>query len=88
MAIKEQVDLVLSTLSFFEPMSLERIIFDFDEKKVLAMKDFSNVDLENILKQLLKEKKIKKIKKGSKVEYQRIHPKRGWRKIFDRIFSL
>ena len=41
MVNKDKVNLVLETLSFFEPMSLEKIILDFDKTKIEKMKDFT-----------------------------------------------
>ena len=49
---KERVNLVLETLSFFEPMSLDKIILDFDKSVIEKMPDFTSDELEKILKYL------------------------------------
>lgn len=80
---KEQVDLVLETLSFFEPMSLEKIIFDFDKDKIEKMKDFSKDDLEAILEHLVKKKKVKVLNLEKGNQYIKIQKKAsGLKKLF------
>ena len=80
-------NLLLSTLSFYEPMTLEKIILDFDANEIKKYPHLEANDLKKILVTLQKKKKIKKIKiaigKGSEDAWIKIYPSRPWWK---RIF--
>jgi hypothetical protein len=80
-------NMLLSTLSFYEPMTLEKIILDFDLKELQKYPHIEASDLKDILVKLQKAKKIKKIKikvgKNSEDAWIRIYPTRSWWK---RIF--
>lgn len=72
----EKVDFVLETLSFYEAMSLEKIILDFDEKKLKSIGDFSREELEKILEELVRKKKIRPIMENGEPRWQKIFKKR------------
>ena len=85
MVNKDKVNLVLETLSFFEPMSLDKIILDFDKEKIEKMKDFTSDELESILKHLEKKGKVKKINLEKGVQYIKVQKRASKLK---RIFSF
>ena len=82
---KERVNLVLETLSFFEPMSLDKIILDFDKSVIEKMPDFTSDELEKILKYLEKKGKVKKIHLEKSVQYIKVQKRVSKLK---RIFSF
>ena len=55
-------DLVLSTLSFYEPMNMANIILDMDHKVLVTLSEFDQKELDRILIFLEHEKLIKKSK--------------------------
>ena len=73
-------DMVLSNLSYFEPMRFEEIILDFDSDFLQLHPDFNREELMKILDRLVNQKKVKLIKgkKTQKNDYQwqRIYPKK------------
>ncbi len=73
-------DEVLKTLSFFEPMSLEKIYLDFNEGFLLSRPDFVVEDLGQILANLKKRKLVKEINESSHKEWLKIYPKKNWYK--------
>lgn len=82
-------ELVLGTLSFYEPMTFSNIILDFSSELLKDFPNFDKSDLEAILKELEKKKLIKKIildrSPHKEFAWIRLYPKRSWWK---RIFSL
>lgn len=74
-------ELILETLSFLEPMSVERLILDFDSDRLQQFPDFDKETLENKLKALVKKKRVKVIK-GAENSYIKLMPKRPWWKKF------
>ena len=81
----DEIDtLLLETLSFFEPMSKEMIILDFNEDRLKQLDDFDLNQLEERLEKLIKQKQLKRLKKDKEVLYQKIMPKKSWWK---RLFS-
>ncbi|MCO4754436.1 MAG: hypothetical protein KC478_08125 [Bacteriovoracaceae bacterium] len=79
---KDLEDEVLKTLSFFEPMSLEKIYLDFNESFLLSRPDFVVEDLGHILATLKKKKLVKEIKASSQKEWVKIYPRKNWYKKF------
>ena len=77
--------LILETLSFFEPMTKEKLLLDFDMDKLINAKDFTVSDLENGLDKLVKARFVSKSKKNNEVYYQRIYPKKS---VIDKIWRL
>jgi hypothetical protein len=79
----ELEELVLGTTSFFEPMTLSKIILDFDDKKLLNFPDFDKEQLIQIIKYLEKKKKLKKVTIDKEVGWVKVQPKRSWlKKLF------
>lgn len=73
------VDLVLETLSFYEPMSLEKIILDIDSERIKDCDDFNKEMLENILNELVSKKLVKEKKlEGEKNWVKVFRHKRNW----------
>ncbi len=75
-------DLVLSTLSFYEPMTFSRIILDFDNNSLSDFPEFTKEDLQEILKVLEKKKLIKRVTLDKEEAWIRVLPKRAWWKRF------
>lgn len=73
MNLKEKL---LETLSFLEPMTLEKIYLDFDEEFLLENHKLTSEDLENELEQLVKTKKVKLTKNGKTSSWIKVFPKK------------
>lgn len=71
-------DLVLKTLSFFEPMTFSKIILDFDKDQLTFFPHFNREDLKVILTNLEKKKRIKQVVIELEAGWIRIHPKRSY----------
>lgn len=69
-------NLLLETLSFYEAMSFENIILDFDSEKLKSLGDFSRDELEEILSELVKEKKLKLTKINGELRWQKVFKKK------------
>lgn len=69
-------DLVLSTLSFYEPMNLGRIIFDMDQKLLESHPEFDQDLLDKILGELVAQKQVKLLMISGEKHWQRIFKKR------------
>lgn len=78
---KKSEDLVLETLSFFEPMTEEKIILDFDGEKLKLLASFTKEDLKLVLEKLEKEKKVKVNRQTKEWTYIKLRPVRGLKKI-------
>ncbi len=80
---KELEDLILSTLSFYEPMSFSKIVFDMDTDVLKQLPNFDKDQLLLILKSLEKRGMVRMSGQGSEAQWQRIHKKRPfWRRFF------
>lgn len=80
---QELEDLILSTLSFYEPMSFSKIVFDMDTDVLKQLPEFDKNQLLLILESLEKRGLVKIYGKGTEAQWQRIHKKRSfWRKFF------
>jgi hypothetical protein len=69
---------LLETLSFLEPMSLEKIYLDFDEDFLLKNHELTSEDLENELSLLVKQKKVKVITKSKAKYWIKAFPKKSF----------
>lgn len=78
-------DLVLITLSFFEPMTFSQIILDFDNEKLIDFPNFDQEQLQDIINKLEKKKLLKRVVIDKEVGWIKIQPKKTWLK---RLFSL
>ncbi|MDO9182716.1 MAG: hypothetical protein Q7U04_09920 [Bacteriovorax sp.] len=81
-------NLVLMTLSFFEPMTFSQVILDFDNDLLKDFPEFDKVELQKILNLLEKKKLIKKILIDKEMGWIRIHPKRSWLSSFLANFGI
>jgi UDP-glucose 6-dehydrogenase len=79
----DEIDnIILETLSFFEPMTKEMVILDIDKDRVQALSDFSIEELEKRLENLVKQKLVKREKKSGDVFFLKQMKKRPWWKRF------
>ncbi|MBC7538918.1 MAG: hypothetical protein H7281_08855 [Bacteriovorax sp.] len=78
-------NLVLMTLSFFEPMTFSQIILDFDSDLLKDFPDFDKEQLQEVINLLEKKKFIKRLTIDKEIGWIRVHSKRSWWK---RLFSL
>ncbi|WP_127715868.1 hypothetical protein [Halobacteriovorax sp. HLS] len=67
---------LLETLSFLEPMSLEKIYLDLDNDFLMKNKSLTSEDLENELKALVSSKKVKLIKEDNASLWIKIFPRK------------
>lgn len=79
---KEIEELILSTLSFYEPMSFSKIVFDMDSEALKEFADFDKDQMLLVLKSLEKRGLIVKTGQDSEAQWQRIHKKRPFWKKF------
>lgn len=79
----DPAELVLSQLSFFEPMTKGQLIFDMDAEVLKQFGDFDLEQLELVLSRLEIEGKVKRIK-GGEDTFLRINPRTRtwWRRLF------
>ncbi len=82
--MQELEDLILSTLSFYEPMSFSKIVFDMDTEALKQFPNFDKPQMLNILNSLEKRGLVKRLGSGEELQWQRIHKKRSWFKRFFR----
>ena len=82
--MQELEDLILSTLSFYEPMSFSKIVFDMDTEALKQFPNFDKPQMLTILNSLEKRGLVKRLGSGEELQWQRIHKKRSW---FKRFFS-
>lgn len=85
---KELTELVLVNLSFFEEMTLEAIILDFDNELLLARPDFNREELLIVLDKLRRRKLVmtSKDKEGNKT-YKRCRPPKSIIRRIKEFFS-
>jgi hypothetical protein len=80
--------LVLSQLSFFEPLTKGQLIFDMDADDLKQLGDFDLEQLEVVLARLETEGHVKRIK-GSEDTFLRINPRtRSWWQRFLRLLRF
>ena len=81
-------DFVLSTLSFYEPMTFSRIILDFKSEDLLTYPEFDKNMLSDILKKLEKKKLIRSVQIDKEQGWIRIFPRKSWLQKLSRVFNL
>lgn len=81
---QELENLILSTLSFYEPMSFSKIVFDIDTGVLKQFPNFDKDQMMLILSSLEKRGSVKVTGAGSEMQWQRIHKKRSFFKRFFR----
>jgi hypothetical protein len=80
---QELENLILSTLSFYEPMSFSKIVFDIDTETLKSYPNFDKDQMLLILKSLEKRGLVKMTGKDIEAQWQRVHKKRSiWRRFF------
>ncbi len=79
---QELENLILSTLSFYEPMSFSKIVFDMDTERLKQFAHFDKDQMLVILKSLEKRGLVSMTGKDSEAQWQRIHKKRPFWKKF------
>lgn len=80
---QELENLILSTLSFYEPMSFSKIVFDIDTDVLKKYPNFDKDQMFLILKSLEKRGMVYKTGEGTETQWQRIHKKRSlWKRLF------
>lgn len=80
-------ELVLSQLSFFEPMTKGQLIFDMDANELKQLGDFDLEQLEIVLMRLESMGKIKRIK-GREDTFLRVNPRTQtwWQRFLRKFF--
>ena len=79
---KELEDLILITLSFFEPLTLSNIILDFAADKLLKFPKFNKEELQLILTKLEKKKLVKKMILDKEIAWIKMQKKPNiWRRL-------
>lgn len=79
---KDLQQVLLETLSFYEPMSLEFILLDLNDHFLKENPNLTTEDLLATLHDLNRQKKIKKIKKQGQLHWLRVFPKKSlWHRI-------
>ena len=80
-------NLVLMTLSFFEPMTFSQIILDFDNDQLKNYPQFDKETLQEILVILKKKKLIKEVKIDKEMGWIKVQRKRvWWKRILHNFF--
>ena len=78
--------LILETVSFFEPMDIEKILIDMDSQKVLAFPELDYGMLQKKLKDMVKKGILVSQERDGKVFYQR--NQLNQKNLFKRIKTL
>jgi hypothetical protein len=80
---QELENLLLSTLSFYEPMSFSKIVFDIDTDVLKSYPNFDKDQMLLILKSLEQRGMVRKTGVDAEAQWQRIHKKRSfWKRFF------
>lgn len=69
--------MVLEALSFYEGMTIEKVLMNFDKDKIESLQELEIDNLKELLDKLVSEKRLKKYKKDGRFFYLRKVPKRG-----------
>lgn len=81
--LKKLEAIILKSLSFFEPMSFSKIIFDMDGEVLKNYPQFDKIQMMEILQSLETRGLVKKKGRGENAEWQRIHRRRPfWKRFF------
>lgn len=85
MDIKSDQDLILEVLSFYDPMTYAQIVFELDSNELKKRPHINQETLPQILKALVKAKKVKVVEGKGEVRWLRVLPsrqKKWWRRFF------
>ncbi len=75
-------ELILVTLSFYEPMTFSQIIIDFDAEKLKQFPEFDREQLQSILNTLENKKILKKVKIDKESGWIKVLPKKSFFKKY------
>ena len=75
---KKLSDFILSTLSYYEAMTIAQIILDFDMEKLKEFPNFDRDILLDILSDLEKKKLLKSTGNNQDKTWIKIMPKKSW----------
>ncbi|MBG09443.1 MAG: hypothetical protein CME68_11845 [Halobacteriovoraceae bacterium] len=75
--MKKKIDeLILESLSFYTPLTIDQIILDLDDKKVKNIRELDLGAFEKRIKFFVKTKKVKVLKSDNRVAFIKLFPKR------------
>ena len=75
--MKKKIDeLILESLSFYTPLTIDQIILDLDHKKVKSIPELNLDTFEKRIKFFVKTKKVKVLKSDNQVAFIKLFPKR------------
>ena len=75
--MKKKIDeLILESLSFYTPLTIDQIILDLDDKKVKNIPELDLDAFEKRIKFFVKTKKVKVLKSDNRVAFIKLFPKR------------
>ena len=75
--MKKKIDgLILESLSFYTPLTIDQIILDLDHKEIKNIPEFNLDILEHRIKFFVKTKRVKVLKSDNKVTFIKLFPKR------------
>ncbi|MCK5073786.1 MAG: hypothetical protein KAQ98_10200 [Bacteriovoracaceae bacterium] len=79
--------ILLKILSFYEPLTIEKILLEIDSDEISSMPHLTMEDLEQVLLKMKKQGRLKCRGKGRDRSWLRINPGRisWWRRIFYRL---
>jgi predicted transcriptional regulator len=80
--LQDQEELILGALSFFEPMSIEKLIIDFSFQELKKRPQLNLDSLESLLGKLVKRGIIKTIEKDGEKYYIKNFPRRKPKALF------
>lgn len=84
---KSLEDLLLATLSFYEDMSFEKLILDFDSEVIKNSPQLTREEVENALKRLVQKKLVKEIEDASGKSWIKLFPKKSLFEKMKRYFK-
>ena len=75
--MKKKIDeLILESLSFYTPLTIDQIILDLDHKEIKNIPEFNLDILEDRIKFFVKTKRVKVLKSNKRVTFIKLFPKR------------
>lgn len=81
--LEELENILLKTLSFYEPMSFSKIVFDIDTEVLKSYPHFDRDQMLIILTSLEKRGMVRKVGAGSEAQWIRTLKKRSfWKRFF------
>jgi len=81
-------ELILESLSFYTPLTIDQIILDLDNTKIKNIPEFSLEILEKRIKLFIKEKRVKVLKTDDKITFIKLYPQKKASYIRFILYSL